>query len=121
MAFVNVELINILLQFIPEQKWRDVGQKLGEAARISMEATLNLEASNQESWPDVLKRLRVQGFGDFYVRDKYLVIKAPFVNNYEVLCGFLESLFDIRMEPRTMNPPFVFEVITKVSSGDKTK
>jgi len=110
-AFINVELINLLLQSIPEQKWREVGQKLGEAARISMEATLNLEASNREKWPDVLKRLRVQGFGDFYIRDKYFVIKAPFINNYEVLCCFLESLLGIRLEARTTNPPFVFEIV----------
>jgi len=110
-AFVNVELISILLQLIPEQKWRETGKKLGEAARISMEATLNLEATNREKWPDVLKRLRVQGFGDFYIRDKYLVIKAPFINNYEVLRGFLENLLGIGLESRTTNPPFVFEFV----------
>jgi len=111
-AFVNVEFINLLLQFIPEQKWREVGQKLGEAARISMEATLNLEATNKEKWPDVLKRLRVQGFGDFYIRDKYIVIKAPFIGNQEVLCGFLETLLGIRLEAKTTNPPFVFEIVS---------
>jgi hypothetical protein len=110
-AFVNVEFINLLLKFIPEDKWREVGRKLGEAARISMEATLNLEATNKEKWPDVLKRLRVQGFGDFYIRDKYLIIKAPFIGNYEVLCGFLESLLGIDLEARTTNPPFVFEIV----------
>ncbi|UCH70251.1 MAG: hypothetical protein JSV29_08520 [Candidatus Bathyarchaeota archaeon] len=109
-AFINVEFINMLLQYIPEQKWREVGRKLGDAARISMEATLNLEASKKEEWPDVLKRLRVQGFGDFYIRDKYIIIKAPFINNYEVLCGFLENLFGIRLEARTVNPPFVLEI-----------
>jgi len=112
-AFVNIEFINILLQFIPKEKWHEVGQKLGEAARISMEATLNLEATNREKWPDVLKRLRIQGFGDFYIRDKYFVIKAPFINNYEVLRGFLENLFGVHLEPRTMNAPFVFEVVSK--------
>lgn len=110
MAFINVEFINMLLQYIPEQKWREVGQKLGDAARISMEATLNLEASNREKWPDVLKRLRIQGFGDFYIRDKYIIIKAPFIGNYEVLCGFLENLFGIHLEARTTNPPFVLEI-----------
>jgi hypothetical protein len=110
-AFVNVEFVNLLLQYIPEEKWREVGRRLGEVARISMEATLNLEATNKEKWPDVLKRLRVQGFGDFYIRDKYLVIKAPFIGNCEVLCGFLESLLGIRLEARTTNSPFVFEIV----------
>ena len=110
-AFVNVELIDTLLQYIPEDKWREAGQKIGAAAKISMEASLNLEATKREKWPDILKRLRIQGFGDFYIRDKYLVIKAPFINNHEVLCGFLENLFGIRLEARTTNPPFVFEIV----------
>jgi hypothetical protein len=110
-AFVNVEFLNLLLQYIPENKWREVGQKIGEAARVSMEATLNLETSNREKWNDVLKRLRVQGFGDFYTRDKYFIIKAPFISNAEMLCGFLERLLGIHLEVRTSNAPFVFEIV----------
>jgi len=110
-AFVNVEFINVLLQYIPETKWREVGQKIGEAARVSMEATLNLETTNREKWGDVLKRLRVQGFGDFYMRDKYFIIKAPFINSAEVLSGFLETLLGVNLEVRTTNAPFVFEIV----------
>jgi hypothetical protein len=109
-AFVNVEFVNILLQFVPQNKWRLVGQKMGEAARISMEATINLETTNPEKWDDVLKRLRVQGFGDFYPKDKYFIIKAPFVNNVEVLCGLLETLLDVKLETRTSTAPFVFAI-----------
>ena len=71
-AFVNVEFINTLLQYIPENKWREVGQKIGEAARISMEATLDIETTAREKWDDVFKRLRVQGFGDFRIQDRRL-------------------------------------------------
>jgi len=110
-AFLNVEFIDILLQFIPEDKWRGVGQRLGEAARVSMEATLNLETVKRDKWQDVFKRLRVQGLSDIYLRDKYLVLKAPFINNYEVLCGFLESLLGVGLEPKTLIPPLVFEII----------
>jgi len=110
-AFLNVEFIDILLQFIPEDKWREVGQRLGEAARVSMEATLNLETVKREKWQDVFKRLRVQGLSDIYLRDKYLVLKAPFINNYEVLRGFLESLLGVDLEPKTLIPPMVFEII----------
>jgi len=110
-AFINVEFIDILLQFIPENKWREVGQRLGEAARVSMEATLNLETVKREKWQDVFKRLRVQGLSDIYLRDKYLVLKAPFINNYEVLRGFLESLLGVDLEPKTLIPPLVFEII----------
>ena len=110
-AFLNVEFIDILLQYIPEEKWRAVGQRLGEAAKVSMEATLNLETVKKEKWPEVFKRLRVQGLGDIYLRDKYLVLKAPFISNYEVLRGFLENLLGVNLEPKALIPPFVFEII----------
>jgi len=110
-AFINVEFINILLQYIPEEKWQEVGQKIGEAARVSIEATLNLQTTDRERWPDVFKRLRVQGFGDFYLRDKYFIIKAPFITNHQVLCGFLEGLLGVRLETRAFTPPLVFEIV----------
>ncbi len=118
-AFVNVEFISTLLQFIPGNKWREVGQKMGEAARISMEATLNLETTARENWEDVFKRLRVQGFGDFYPRDRYFIIKAPFINNAEVLCGFLENLLSVKLEVRTSNAPFVFAILENAKTGMK--
>lgn len=110
-AFINIEFIDILLKFIPENKWKEVGQKIGEAARVSMEATLNLETTNRERWQDVFKRLRVQGLSDIYLRDKYLVLKAPFINNQEVLHGFLESLLNVNLEAKTLVSPMVFEII----------
>ncbi len=109
-AFVNVEFVNILLQYIPQNKWRLVGQKIGEVARISMETTINLDTTNREQWNDVFKRLRVQGFGDFYPKDKYFIVKAPFINNTEVLCGLLETLFGVKLEIRTSTAPFVFAI-----------
>jgi len=110
-AFVNVEFIDTLLQFIPKEKWREVGQKMGEVAKISFEATLNLQITDREKWPDVFKRLRIQGFGDFYLRDKYLILKAPFINNREVFAGFLEGLLEVRLEVKTVTPPIVLEIV----------
>jgi len=118
-AFVNVEFINTLLQYIPQNKWREVGQKMGEAARISMEATLNLETTSKEKWDDVFKRLRVQGFGDFYPRDRYFIVKAPFISNAEVLCGFIESLLNVELEVRTSAAPFVFAVLEETKTRTK--
>jgi hypothetical protein len=109
-AFVNVEFIDTMLKYIPEEKWREVGLKMGEAARVSMEATLDLETTNREKWPDVLKRLRVQGFGDFYLRDKFIILRTPFINNSEVWRGFLESLLGVRLESRALTPPLIFEI-----------
>jgi len=110
-AFINVEFINILLQYVPEEKWREIGKKVGEAAKVSMEATLDLQTTDKEKWQDAFKRLRVQGFGDFYLRDKYFIIRTPFINSPEVLCGFLEGLFAVRLEPKTLTPPLVFEIV----------
>lgn len=118
-AFVNVEFLNVLFQYIPENKWREAGRKIGEAAKVSMEATLNLETTNREKWGEVFKRLRIQGFGDFYPRDKYFVIKAPFINNAEVLAGFLETLLGVNLEIRASNAPFVFEIVEKQEKKQK--
>jgi hypothetical protein len=111
-AFVNVEFIDTMLKYIPEEKWREVGLKMGEAARVSMEATLNLETTNREKWPDVLKRLRIQGFGDFYLRDKFIIVRTPFMNNHEVWGGFLESLLGVSLKAKTLTPPLIFEIVS---------
>src|SRR3990172_6900571 len=66
-AFVNVELLNILIEQIPKEKWREIGKTMGDALKISMETTLGIQAARQENWESVFKRLRVQGFGDFFL------------------------------------------------------
>ena len=110
-AFVNVEFIDAILQSISKEKWCEVGLKVGEVAKIYFEATLDLETAVQEKWVDVFKRLRIQGFGDFYERDKYLIIKAPFITNSEFFKGFLEGLLGIQLEAKTITPPLVFEIV----------
>jgi hypothetical protein len=119
-AFVNVELINILIQHAPIEKWREIGRKMGEAAKVSMEATLGIQTASREKWQEVFKRLRVQGFGDFYLRDKYILIKTPFVSETEIWAGFLESLLDVELDVKTPAPPFVFEIKEKPDSTAKT-
>jgi hypothetical protein len=105
-----VELINIILKHVPKEEWRKVGQEAGEATRISMAASLDLQSAEKENWTEVFKRLRVQGFGDFYVRDKYIIVKTPFVNNSEVLVGFLEGLLKVQLVAKTSSPPMIFEL-----------
>jgi hypothetical protein len=61
----------------------------------------------------VFKRLRVQGFGDFYLKDKYLLIKTPFISYAELWEGILEGLFDIELDMKTSVPPLVFEIKLK--------
>jgi hypothetical protein len=112
-AFVNVELLNILIQQIPREKWRDIGKKMGDALKVSLESTLGLQTAKQENWDNVFKRLRVQGFGDFYLKDKYILLKTPFIGNAEILMGILEGLFEIELDMKTTMPPLVFEIKTK--------
>ncbi len=109
-AFLNIELVNILIQNIPKEKWKEIGRKMGEATKVSMEATLGIQTSNPEKWQEVFKRLRIQGFGDFYLKDKYLLIKAPFISEPEIWEGFLEGLLNVKLDVKTLTPPLVFEV-----------
>jgi hypothetical protein len=112
-AFINLELINTLIQYTPEEKWHEIGRKMGEAAKVSMEATLGIQTANLEKWPEVFKRLRVQGFGDFYMKDKYILIKTPFISEADIWAGFLEGLLGIELDVKTSAPPLVFEIKEK--------
>src|SRR4030043_755810 len=112
-AFVNVELVNILMQQIPREKWREIGKNMGAALKVSMESTLGIKTAQQENWEAVFKRLRVQGFGDFYLKDKYLLLKTPFIGNAEIWEGLLEGLFEIELDMKTTVQPLVFEIKTK--------
>ena len=112
-AFVNVELLNILIQQIPREKWREIGKRMGEALKVSLESTLGLQTARQENWENVFKRLRVQGFGDFYLKDKYILIKTPFIGDAEIWAGILEELFEVELDMKTSMPPLVFEIEAK--------
>ncbi len=117
MAFVNVELINILIQNISEEKRRETGRRMGEATKISMEATLGIQTTDQGKWREVFKRLRIQGFGDFYLKDKYILVKAPFISQPQILAGILEGLLGTELNTKTSTPPFVFEIKENMNSA----
>ena len=116
-AFVNVELINILIQHVSEEKRREIGRKMGEAAKISMEATLGIQTADRGKWQEVFKRLRVQGFGDFYLKDKYILLKAPFIGHSEIWAGLLEGLLGTELDIKTSTAPLVFEIKDKADSA----
>ena len=109
-ALVNVELFNILTQQIPKEKWREIGQKMGDALKVSIQSTLGIEANEQEDWKEVFEQLKVQGFGDFYVKDKFLLLKTPFINDSDIWRGLLEGLLSVELETRNSLPPLVFEI-----------
>ena len=110
-AFLNVEFLDILLKHIPQEKRKEVGQKIGKVTKVSLEASYDVETSSREEWSKVFERLRVQGLGEFYVKDKFIIIRTPLIANPEFLCGFLESLLEISLEARTLSPPLLFEII----------
>jgi len=109
-AFVNVELMTLLIKQVPKEKWRILGKTMGVAMKVSMETILDVSTITVDNWPRVFKRLSVQGWGDFSLKDKYLIVKAPFINKPEVLAGLLEALLGIMLEVKTIIPPLVFEV-----------
>jgi hypothetical protein len=117
-AFINLELVNTLIQYVPKEKWRELGMKMGEAAKVSMEATLNIQTADPEKWQEVFKRLRVQGLGDFYLKDKYILIKTPFIGESDIAAGFLERLLDIELDVKASAPPFVLEIREKPDSSE---
>ena len=110
-AFVNVELLNVLIQQIPREKWRELGKTMGAALKVSMETTLDIRTIARDNWESVFKRLKVQGFGDFYMKDKYLLVKTPFINESEILAGLLEGLLNVEVDMKNRVPPLVLEVI----------
>jgi len=110
-AFLNVEFLDCLLNYIPKEKWKEVGQKIGEIAKVSMEASIDIETTVREKWPEVFKRLRVQGFGDFYLKDKFVIVRTPLISNSKFLCGFVESLLGVNLEARTLTPPLILEIV----------
>jgi hypothetical protein len=112
-AFVNVELLEILIQNTPREKWREIGRKMGDATRVSIETTMGIQTEQREKWTDVFKRLRVQGFGDFYLKDKYILIKTPFINESDIWAGLLEGLLGIDLDIKTTSSPLVFEMKEK--------
>ena len=111
MAFVNVELLNILTLQVPKDKWHEVGKKMGNALKVSIQTTIGADATEQESWETVFNRLRVQGFGDLYLKDKFLLLKTPFINDCEIWKGILEGLLSVQLETRNSVPPLVFEIM----------
>ncbi len=118
-AFVNVELLNILMQQIPKEKWCAIGKEMGVALNVSMETTLGIEVKQRENWEIIFKRLKVQGFGDFNLKDKYILLKTPFIGYPELWKGILEGLFEVELDIKTTVPPLVFEIETPQKPSPK--
>jgi hypothetical protein len=115
-ALVNVELLNILNQQIPRDKLREIGRKMGNALKVSLETTIGLRTGERETWQSVFERLKVQGFGDFSLKDKYILLKAPFISDAEIWQGILEDLLEIELDIKNSEAPMIFQIKTKLPS-----
>jgi hypothetical protein len=113
-ALVNVELINLLIQNTSKENWRDIGKKMGDVLKVSMDATIGIDAFKQENWEDVFSRLCVQGFGYFYLKDKYLMLKNPFFAEPLIWEGIIEGLFGVKVDTKTLISPLVFEIKSSI-------
>jgi hypothetical protein len=109
-AIINVEMINIFTQYIPKEKLHELGTRMGDALKVSIQSTIGLDPSKKDNWAAVFRRLSVQGLGAFYLRDKFLLIKTPVINEYEIWRGLLEGLLCIELETRNSMAPLVFEI-----------
>jgi hypothetical protein len=116
-AFVNVELLSLLIQQVPKEKWREVSRKMGAALKVCIETTLDLSAVTRDNWAGVFLRLRVQGFGEFYTKDRYLLAKTPFIGEPDILAGMLEGLLNVELDLKNTVPPLVFEVRRELSAA----
>jgi hypothetical protein len=109
-AIINVEIINIITQYVPKDKYHQAGNRMGEALKVSIQSTIGLDPQKRENWDQIFRRLKIQGLGDFYLRDKFLLIKTPVINDSEIWQGLLESLLGIELEIRNPMVPIVFEI-----------
>ena len=83
---------------------------MGAALKVSLETTLDLPSVTRDNWESVFHRLRIQGFGDFYTKDRYLLAKIPFINEADILAGILEGLLEVELDLKNSVPPLIFEV-----------
>jgi hypothetical protein len=109
-AIINVELINVFAQYVPKDKYHEIGTRMGDALKVSIQSTLGVDSSNKENWAAIFKRLKVQGLGDLYLKDRFLLLKAPVISECEIWRGLLEGMLNIQLETKNALLPLVFEI-----------
>jgi len=109
-ALFNQESSNILTEYVPKEHRYEAGKKIGEAYRTSFMTSFGLDSRKTESWNEVLKRLRILGYGEFIVKSGFITIRNPFINDADLLRGFLEELLDTAFRLKTETPPIILEV-----------
>jgi hypothetical protein len=110
MAFFSQQYIDLIVNLIPEEEQRDAAQKIGKVSAASIQAGLDLDPHKRENWFKVLERLKVFGYGDIILRDDYIVVRNPFINNLTFLTGFLEGVLNSKLEAKITTSPLVFEI-----------
>ena len=109
-AFFSQQNIQQMIDLIPPEKQRDAAHSIGEITGISLHAGLNLDPHKRENWSKILDRLRILGYGDLMLRDDYIVVRNPFINNLTFLTGFLEGVLNSKLVAKLTTSPLVFEI-----------
>lgn len=117
MAFINQESVDLLTETIPPEKREEVGRKLGEVHKISLQTGFGVDSTKEESWDEVFKRLMILGYGEISRRENILVLKNPILKDAAMLTGFLETLLGRPMTAKTTISPVVVEVGKALNSG----
>jgi len=109
-AFIHQELLNVLSGLVPKDKRRETGRKIGDALRSSIIASQNIDTKKAEGQSDVLKHLRILGYGNLFRRENMIIARNPFISDVEQLQGFLEAILGVNLKARTNVSPIIFEV-----------
>ena len=109
-AFITQQHIQLLIDIIPEAKQRAEAQKIGAITALTIQAGLNLDPHKKENWPKVLERLKILGYGDIILREEFIVLRNPFINNLRFLTGFLEGVLSSKLDAKLTTSPLVFEI-----------
>jgi len=108
-AFVSHDVIRIITEFIPVDKLQEAGGKIGSSLRHTIQVDQGIDVTKRENWSNLFKRLRILGYGDFDLHDKFLVVKNPFLD-VNLFLGFLQELIGCPLEVKTYASPFIFEI-----------
>lgn len=118
-AFIHQEMLNILSDLVPKEKRRETGRKIGDALRSSIIASQNVDTKKgeepsdmlkREEQSDVLKHLRILGYGNLFRRENMIIARNPFIADVEQLQGFLEAILGVNLKARTNVSPIIFEI-----------
>ena len=108
-ALFSRENLDILIESLPKDEYRKIGERMGNSTASSFRANLNIEPTQRENWTKVLERLSLLGYGEVTLRGNAIMAKNPFINDIEILLGFMEGLLGCSFVAKTTISPIIIE------------